>query len=152
MDHVFQNVPMDVNMENVLLLKSALAVRVSFYKILFALQFVKGKLFKKRNPKRIIWFISPYIWLIRGCINGICTAPNRCSCRDGYTIDKSGTRCDVKCDRPCFNGNSFIYTAILYHLETNLCESLSWHKKLPNTFQQVIVVVQMYVNATKATI
>lgn len=41
----------------------------------------------------------------RGCINGVCTAPNRCSCREGWTVDKTGTKCDPKCDRPCINGN-----------------------------------------------
>lgn len=44
----------------------------------------------------------------RGCVNGLCTAPNYCSCREGFEINKTGTRCDAKCEKPCLNGNAFL--------------------------------------------
>lgn len=51
--------------------------------------------------------------MFRGCIDGICTAPNRCSCRDGWVIDNSGTKCEPRCDRACINGQC---------ARTNYCE------------------------------
>lgn len=47
--------------------------------------------------------IIEWEYFCRGCANGICTAPDHCSCHVGYRINKSGT-CDPKCDKACLNG------------------------------------------------
>lgn len=52
----------------------------------------------------------------RGCINGVCTAPNQCSCRERFTIDRTGTKCDTKCDPTCINGKYLFKKKI--HLES----------------------------------
>lgn len=57
------------------------------------------------------------ICLFSGCINGVCAKPNQCTCRNGWVIDKTGTRCDPKCERPCFNGK--IDSNIHFYLPRN---------------------------------
>lgn len=38
------------------------------------------------------------------CINGICVAPKKCICLDGFEWNESGSKCVRKCLNGCFNG------------------------------------------------
>lgn len=60
-------------------------------------------------------FITSYAYLhlmsifiyffFRGCQNGICSAPEICTCSgNGWSLDSTGTKCIASCDKTCLNG------------------------------------------------
>lgn len=112
-----------------------------------------------------IWKTYPFWekncdYLFSGCIDGICVKPNQCTCRDGWVIDNTGTRCDAKCERPCFNGNWFKWSIydFMCHFMSNLFNSMTQRqrmkkkiKKIKKHFQQVGVNNRMFVSVIQDT-
>ncbi|XP_071055469.1 multiple epidermal growth factor-like domains protein 10 [Onthophagus taurus] len=41
----------------------------------------------------------------KGCQNGVCLAPERCSCNPGWILDLSGSICTPHCNPACINGD-----------------------------------------------
>lgn len=63
---------------------------------------------------------------LRGCTNGVCTSPNKCTCHPGYEIDETGTKCNPICSQGCNNGDCTAPDVCTcrqgYQLNGNRCE------------------------------
>lgn len=76
----------------------------------------------------------------RGCVGGVCTAPNQCTCRNGFTLDPTGTKCEGKCDRPCLNGRIFI---VKKHIRTVLIKIIFFLQEFVRDQINAVVMLAM---------
>lgn len=90
-----------VKMETVLPQKFAPVEKASRKLMEFVSRSVRGKQKIIMQLRHVLSSLS----IPRGCLNGICVAPEQCQCpSNGWSLDSTGSQCTASCDKACLNG------------------------------------------------